>query len=115
MIRSKNPFLLSGSGISVLRYLSLWFGKVQQCVKRLLPDIHSNLGTVVNRKFKQRSERIFTIAGPSGTPSIAAVMSVFAKLAQTGFAGTGLLLEAFTRRLSRQVIPKLDPKSMDIA
>jgi len=56
-----------------------------------------------------------TIAGPIGTPSIAAVMSVFAKLAQTGFAGTGLLLDAFASRLNRQVIPKLDPRSMDIA
>ena len=59
--------------------------------------------------------RNLTIAGPIGTPSIAAVMSVFAKLAQRGLAGTGLLLDAFARRLNRQVIPKLDPRSMDIA
>merc|ERR1719397_514868 len=42
-------------------------------------------------------------------------MSVFAKLAQTGLVGTGLLLEAFTSKLNKQVIPKLDPKSIDIA
>ena len=58
---------------------------------------------------------MFTIAGPIAAPSIAAVMSVFAKLAQTGLVGTGLLLEAFTSKLNKQVIPKLDPKSIDIA
>jgi len=56
-----------------------------------------------------------TIAGPIAAPSIAAVMSVFAKLAQTGLVGTGLLLDAFTSKLNKQVIPKLDPKSIDIA
>ena len=58
---------------------------------------------------------MLTIAGPIAAPSIAAVMSVFAKLAQTGLVGTGLLLEAFTSKLNKQVIPKLDPKSIDIA
>ena len=58
---------------------------------------------------------IFTIAGPIAAPSIAAVMIVFAKLAQTGLDGTGLLFDAFASKLIRQVIPRLDPKSVDIA
>lgn len=56
-----------------------------------------------------------TIAGPITAPSIAAVMIVFAKLAQTGLDGTGLLFDAFASKLIRQVIPRLDPKSVDIA
>ena len=58
---------------------------------------------------------LFTIGGPIATPSIAAVMIVFAKLAQTGLVGTGLLLDAFTSKLNKQVIPKLDPKSIAMA
>ena len=48
-------------------------------------------------------------------PSIAAVMTMLERLAQRGLAGTGLLFEAFNNKARRQVIPKLDPKSIEVA
>ena len=48
-------------------------------------------------------------------PSIAAVMTMLERLAQRGLAGTGLLFEAFNNKARRQVIPRLDPKSIEVA
>ena len=47
-------------------------------------------------------------------PSIAAVMTMLERLAQRGLAGTGLLFEAFNNKARRQVIPRLDPKSIEV-
>ena len=48
-------------------------------------------------------------------PSIAAVMTMLERLAQRGLVGTGLLFEAFNNKARRQVIPRLDPKSIEVA